>query len=134
MNMSDVLIQSGRVNLSNRDKELGEEIKLDENFDINATKTEEDYKKELLDNISSLDDEGMTSDNALSIVSGITGVMGWNSISLQVLSNLVIYYFGNSAFNCCPVYFCNDSTSNSNEIRYLFDEISFSPLYGGKYY
>ena len=30
MNMSDVLIQSGRVNLSNRDKELGEEIKLDE--------------------------------------------------------------------------------------------------------
>lgn len=79
MNMSDVLIQSGRVNLSNRDKELGEEIKLDENFDINATKTEEDYKKELLDNISSLDDEGMTSDNALSIVSGITGVMGWNS-------------------------------------------------------
>lgn len=79
MNMSDVLIQSGRVNLSNRDKELGEEIKLDENFDINATKTEEDYKKELLDNISSLDDEGMTSENALSIVSGITGVMGWNS-------------------------------------------------------
>lgn len=79
MTMSDVLIQSGRVNLSNRDKELGEEIKLDENFDINATKTEEDYKKELLDNISSLDDEGMTSDNALSIVSGITGVMGWNS-------------------------------------------------------
>lgn len=45
MNMSDVLIQSGRVNLSNRDKELGEEIKLDENFDINATKTEEDYKR-----------------------------------------------------------------------------------------
>lgn len=79
MNMSDVLIQSGRVNLSNRDKELGEEIKLDENFDINATKTEDDYKKELLDNISSLDDEGMTSENALSIVSGITGVMGWNS-------------------------------------------------------
>ena len=79
MNVSDVLIQSGRVNLSNRDKELGEEIKLDENFDINATKTEEDYKKELLDNISSLDDEGMTSENALSIVSGITGVMGWNS-------------------------------------------------------
>lgn len=79
MNMSDVLIQSGRVNLSNRDKELGEEIKLDENFDINATKSEEDYKKELLDNISSLDDEGMTSENALSIVSGITGVMGWNS-------------------------------------------------------
>lgn len=79
MNMSDVLIQSGRVNLSNRDKELAEEIKLDENFDINATKTEEDYKKELLDNISSLDDEGMTSENALSIVSGITGVMGWNS-------------------------------------------------------
>ena len=79
MNMSDVLIQSGRVNLSNRDKELGEEIKLDENFDINATKTEEDYKKELLDNISYLDDEGMTSENALSIVSGITGVMGWNS-------------------------------------------------------
>ena len=55
---------------------MGEEIKLDENFDINATKTEEDYKKELLDNISSLDDEGMTSENALSIVSGITGVMG----------------------------------------------------------
>lgn len=79
MNMSDVLIQSGRVNLSNRNKELSEEIKLDENFDINATKTEEDYKKELLDNISSLDDEGMTSENALSIVSGITGVMGWNS-------------------------------------------------------
>lgn len=79
MNMSDVLIQSGRVNLSNRNKELGEEIKLDENFDINATKTEEDYKKELLDNISYLDDEGMTSENALSIVSGITGVMGWNS-------------------------------------------------------
>lgn len=79
MNMSDVLIQSGRVNLSNRNKELSEEIKLDENFDINATKTEEDYKKELLDNISSLDDEGMTSDNALSIVTGITGVMGWNS-------------------------------------------------------
>lgn len=79
MNMSDVLIQSGRVNLSNREKELGEEIKLDENFDINATKTEEDYKKELLDNISSLDEEGMTSENALSIVSGITGVMGWNS-------------------------------------------------------
>ena len=79
MNMSDVLIQSGRVNLSNRDKELGEEIKLDENFDINETKTEEDYKKELLDNISSLDDEGMTNENALSIVSGITGVMGWNS-------------------------------------------------------
>ena len=79
MNMSDVLIQSGRVNLSNRNKELSEEIKLDENFDINATKTEEDYKKELLDNISYLDDEGMTSENALSIVSGITGVMGWNS-------------------------------------------------------
>lgn len=79
MNMSDVLIQSGRVNLSNRNKELSEEIKLDENFDINAIKTEEDYKKELLDNISYLDDEGMTSENALSIVSGITGVMGWNS-------------------------------------------------------
>lgn len=79
MNMSDVLIQSGRDNLSNRNKELSEEIKLDENFDINATKTEEDYKKELLDNISYLDDEGMTSENALSIVSGITGVMGWNS-------------------------------------------------------
>ena len=79
MTMSDVLIQSGRVNLSNRNKELSEEIKLDENFDINATKTEEDYKKELLDNISYLDDEGMTSENALSIVSGITGVMGWNS-------------------------------------------------------
>ena len=79
MNMSDVLIQSGRVNLSNRNKELSEEIKLDENFDINATKTEEDYNKELLDNISYLDDEGMTSENALSIVSGITGVMGWNS-------------------------------------------------------
>mgnify|MGYP003363646876 CR=1 FL=1 len=79
MNMSDVLIQSGRVNLSNRNKELSEEIKLDENFDINATKTEEDYKKELLDNISYLDDEGMTSENTLSIVSGITGVMGWNS-------------------------------------------------------
>ena len=79
MNMSDVLIQSGRVNLSNRNKELSEEIKLDENFDINATKTEEDYKQELLDNISYLDDEGMTSENALSIVSGITGVMGWNS-------------------------------------------------------
>ena len=79
MNMSVVLIQSGRVNLSNRNKELSEEIKLDENFDINATKTEEDYKKELLDNISYLDDEGMTSENALSIVSGITGVMGWNS-------------------------------------------------------
>ena len=103
MNMSDVLIQSGRVNLSNRNKELSEEIKLDENFDINATKTEEDYKKELLDNISYLDDEGMTSENALSIVSGITGVMGWNStvykyfptwssIILEILLSLVALF------------------------------------------
>lgn len=110
MNMSDVLIQSGRVNLSNRDKELGEEIKLDENFDINATKTEEDYKKELLDNISSLDDEGMTSENALSIVSGITGVMGWNStvykyfptwssIILEILLSIVaLFIFAMTAF------------------------------------
>ncbi len=103
MNMSDVLIQSGRVNLSNREKKLGEEIKLDENFDINATKNEDDYKKDLLDNISSLDDEGMTSDNALSIVSGITSVMGWNntvykyfptwsSIILEILLSIVALF------------------------------------------
>lgn len=103
INMSDVLIQSGRVNLSNRESDLGEEIKLDADFDINATVTTEDYVNDLIDKIGNIDDEEMTGENALQIVNDISGIMGfnknvykyfptWSSIILEILLSIVALF------------------------------------------
>ena len=103
INMSDVLIQSGRVNLSNREADLGEEIKLDENFDINATYDRSDYVNDLFSNIGSLDEESMTSENSVEIMKSIAGIIGygsktykyfptWSSIILEILLSVVALF------------------------------------------
>lgn len=103
INMSDVLIQSGRVNLSDRERDLGEEIKLDENFDINATYDSGDYIEELFRNVSTLDEESMTSENALNIMNSIAGIIGfgsktykyfptWSSIILEIILSIIALY------------------------------------------
>lgn len=103
INMSDVLIQSGRVNLSNREADLGEEIKLDENFDINATYDRSDYLNDLFSNIGSLDEESMTSENSVEIMKSIAGIIGygsktykyfptWSSIILEILLSVVALF------------------------------------------
>lgn len=103
INMSDVLIQSGRVNLSDRERDLGEEIKLDENFDINATYDSGDYIEELFRNVSTLDEESMTSENALNIMDSIAGIIGfgsktykyfptWSSIILEIILSIIALY------------------------------------------
>lgn len=103
INMSDVLIQSGRVNLSDRERDLGEEIKLDENFDINATYDSGDYIEELFRNVSTLDEESMTSENALNIMDSIAGIVGfgsktykyfptWSSIILEIILSIIALY------------------------------------------
>ncbi len=103
INMSDVLIQSGRVNLSNREADLGEEIKLDENFDINTTYDRSDYVNDLFSNIGSLDEESMTSENSVEIIKSIAGIIGygsktykyfptWSSIILEILLSVVALF------------------------------------------
>lgn len=103
INMSDVLIQSGRVNLSNREADLGEEIKLDENFDINTTYDRSDYVNDLFSNIGSLDEESMTSENSVEIMKSIAGIIGygsktykyfptWSSIILEILLSVVALF------------------------------------------
>ena len=103
INMSGVLIQSGRVNLSNREDDIGEEIKLDEEFDINATYDKSDYLDEFFNNLTTLDEESMSSENALDMMNSIAGVIGlgsktykyfptWSSIILEILLSIVALY------------------------------------------
>lgn len=103
INMSDVLIQSGRVNLSNREDDIGEEIKLDEEFDINATYDRSDYLDEFFNNLTTLDEESMSSENALDMMNSIAGIIGlgsktykyfptWSSIILEILLSIVALY------------------------------------------
>lgn len=103
INMSDVLIQAGRVNISNRDKDLGEEIKLDDNFDINAIYTSDDYLMDFFNDISVLDEENMTGENAQDMMKSIAGIIGygsktykyfstWSSIILEILLSIVALF------------------------------------------
>lgn len=103
INMSDVLIQAGRVNVSNRDKDLGEEIKLDDNFDINAIYTTDDYLMDFFNDISVLDEENMTGENARDMMKSIAGIIGygsktykyfptWSSIILEILLSIVALF------------------------------------------
>ena len=103
INMSDVLIQAGRVNISNRDKDLGEEIKLDDNFDINAIYTSDDYMMDFFNDISVLDEENMTGENAQDMMNSIAGIIGygsktykyfptWSSIILEILLSIVALF------------------------------------------
>ena len=103
INMSDVLIQAGRVNISNRDKDLGEEIKLDDKFDINAIYTSDDYIMDFFNDISVLDEESMTGENAQDMMKSIAGIIGygsktykyfptWSSIILEILLSIVALF------------------------------------------
>jgi len=103
LNISDILSQSGRVNLSNRETDLGEEIRLDENFDFNTTYDRLDYINDLLNNILPLDEDTMTSENSLDMMKSITRIIGygsktykyfptWSSIILEIILSIVALF------------------------------------------
>lgn len=100
INMSDVLLQAGRVNISNREKDLGENIELNDDFDINETYQTEDYINDFFNDVSVLDEETMTSENASDMMKSIAGIIGygsktykyfptWSSIILEILLSIV---------------------------------------------
>lgn len=71
--------RGGRINLFGREKDLGEEIKFDENFDINTTQDSGNYIEELFSDVLILDEESMLLKNVLSIIENIAGIIGFGS-------------------------------------------------------